>query len=106
MVDWTTVLIGVGTSLIATGLSGVCKFVFSYTKRKWAEAQLKRDSSSPRKSQTKDSYFPGSYSVATYIRPANNYDIDILALTHPDNDHLQGLILAPHHGSRTFKKNL
>src|ERR1044072_4976897 len=47
-------------------------------------------------------YIPGSYSRATYIGSKNEYDIDIVALTHPDNDYFKGLILAPHHGSQAL----
>lgn len=43
MVDWTTVLIGIGTSLIATGISGICKSIHQRLKVKRVCALLKKD---------------------------------------------------------------
>ena len=103
MIDWTSVLIGVGTSLIATGLSGVCKFVFSYTKRKRAQAHFKKSS----KPRTDNPYLQGSYSRTTRVLltadSCADGGIDGYASTHPDNDHFEGLILIPHHGSHLKK---
>jgi hypothetical protein len=123
MIDWTTVLVGIGTSLIATGVSGLLKTAYIRIKNRRAQASLKKSTNrtnlelKPYKKvssvELKDStnspaYILGSYSKTTHISPTNDYHIDILdmvALTHPDSDHFQGLILAPHHGGRTIKKN-
>jgi hypothetical protein len=42
MFDWTTVLVGVGTSLIATGISGLLKTAYIHVKSQKLQRSLKK----------------------------------------------------------------
>jgi len=44
MIDWTSILVGVGTSLIATGITGVCKSIVQRIRQRRTQSQLKKPS--------------------------------------------------------------